>query len=285
MIEPFLSNRIPQSSAIDPLRAAPDCTGLTSEVGAALRSMLLAALATALAAGPAQAQGRGTQQDSAVPRSAAPDQLDLDLPVADPAAVIATEQAFARAAQEQGQWTAYAEYAADDAIMFAPQAVRAQDWLRGRADPPQAVSWQTHEVWSSCDGSLAVTRGAWQQADDSVGYFTTVWAQQERRGAGYRWVLDQGDTLEEPLPAPGAVEETVADCPWTGSQGMSEADIEAIDAEALRGGATVAGSGWSADGTLAYRYAVQPSGARELEVFIVKDGRVQDALRSEVAAP
>src|SRR5690606_29429218 len=94
---------------------------------------------------------------------------------ADPGKVVAAEIAFARTAQEKGQWTAFAEFAADDAVMFVPAPVKAKDWLKGQRDPAEAVRWQPHQVWSSCDGTLAVTRGAWQRADGSTGYFTTVW--------------------------------------------------------------------------------------------------------------
>jgi ketosteroid isomerase-like protein len=243
---------------------------------------LAAGLALIAGSGAAQAQGRGTSPGAEV-GDPAPEK-DEDVSLADPREVVAAERAFARAAQEKGQWTAYAEFAADDAIMFAPQPVKAQDWLSGRADPPQAVRWQTHEVWSSCDGSLAVTRGAWQQADGSVGYFTTVWHQQ---GNGeYRWALDQSDTLQEPLARPDKITTVVATCPWAvRTSGLNEADLANLDAEALRGGASNAGSGWSADGTLAYRYSVEPSGAREFVVFLLTDRGMQEVVHSEVAAP
>ena len=209
---------------------------------------------------------------------------DEDFRRADPAQVVAVELAFARAAQEKGQWTAFAEYATDDAVMFVPQPVNAQTWLKGRANPPQAVRWQPHRVWSSCDGSLAATKGAWQRPDGSVGYFTTVWQRQEKKKDGYRWVLDQGDALAEPLAAPEMIEGTVADCPSAGSTGISESELADLERKAVGDGAAEAGSGLSADRTLAYRYSVQPSGARELVVLLFKDGRVQEAMRSEVAA-
>lgn len=233
--------------------------------------------------GAVHAYAQGGQQGFALERRGS--DRDEDFRRADLASVIATELAFARAAQEDGQWTAFAEFATEDAVMFVPQAVNAQDWLKGRANPPQAVRWQPHQVWSSCDGSLAVTRGAWQRPDGSVGYFTTVWARQKKDKDGYRWVLDQGDVLAEPLAAPEMIEGKVADCAQAGSSQISEAELAALDGEALRAGATVAGSGWSADGTLAYRYVVQPSGARELVVLFAKDGSVDEVIRSEVAAP
>ncbi|MGA9221876.1 MAG: hypothetical protein WBZ57_11835, partial [Pseudomonas graminis] len=88
---------------------------------------------------------------------------------ANPSAVIAAEVGFAQLAQEKGQWTAFAANATADAVMFVPQMVYAQQWLKGRANPPQSVKWQPHIVWSSCDGSLMVSHGAWQGAKDTSG--------------------------------------------------------------------------------------------------------------------
>ena len=128
--------------------------------------------------------------------------------VAQPSDVIAAELAFAQRAQERGQWTAFRETAASDAEMFVPQRSNAQQWLRGRADPPVAVRWQPHEVWVSHDGSLAVTYGAWQRPN-GTGYFITVWKRQ--RDGGFKWVLDQGADLATPLAATDELRAHVAD--------------------------------------------------------------------------
>ena len=136
--------------------------------------------------------------------------FDRRIERANPSAVIAQELAFARAAQERGQWTAFAEFAGDNAVLFVPQPVEARAWLRGQVNPPQAVRWQPHQVWSSCDGTLALSKGAWQRPDGTTGYFTTAW-QRKQLGA-YRWTMDQGDTLEQPLPAPDLIGATVASC-------------------------------------------------------------------------
>jgi hypothetical protein len=48
-------------------------------------------------------------------------------PAANPSDVISAELAFARLAQEKGQWTAFRQTATSDAVMFVPQRVRAQD--------------------------------------------------------------------------------------------------------------------------------------------------------------
>lgn len=145
---------------------------------------------------------------------------------ANPGAVIAAELAFARAAQDDGQWTAFRKFSAKDAVMFVPQPVNAHDWLKKQPDPAQAVRWQPHKVWSSCDGSLAVTKGAWQRADGSVGYFTTVWERQ--KNGKYLWVLDRGDTLAKALPEPEMIGTEIATCgsgPLPGAEGnVLEAD-------------------------------------------------------------
>ena len=134
-------------------------------------------------------------------------------PAANPSDVISAELAFARLAQEKGQWTAFRQTAANDAVMFVPQRVRAQDWLKGRADPATAVKWQPSAVWSSCDGSYAVTQGHWRSANSSGG-FVTVWQRQgdPRRPTGYKWVLDMSVTTEHGTASPDTIAAKVADC-------------------------------------------------------------------------
>ena len=98
----------------------------------------------------------------------------------DPSSVIAAEIAFNRLAQEEGQWTAFRETAADDAVMFVPDQVLAKDWLKKQADPPASVSWSPSIVYVSCDGRLAASTGNWKRPDGSVGYFTTLWRRDKK---------------------------------------------------------------------------------------------------------
>lgn len=191
-------------------------------------------------------------------------------PAANPSAVIATELAFARTAQQKGQWTAFREYAARDAVMFVPQPVNAPDWLRRQQDPPQAVTWQPHQVWSSCDGSLAVTRGAWQRPDGSTGYFTAVW--QRQTNGSYRWAMDQRDTLPQALPAPEMIGATVADC---GTRPAPTA-ISVAEGEVREGRA--------ADGSLQWSVVVAPDGGREVVVKLWQDGEMKNIVHETVAA-
>jgi hypothetical protein len=192
--------------------------------------------------------------------------------VAQPGDVVAAELAFARTAQEKGQWTAFAEFATDDAVMFVPEAVNAQQWLKGRANPAQAVKWQPHQVWSSCDGSLAVTKGAWQRPDGSGGYFTTVWQRDD--DGDYKWVMDQGDVLAAPLEEPDMIGATVADC-----------TAKPVPPPVSLGGPTdIVRAGGAVDGSLLWRVIVGADGSRSVRVSYWNNQGWQTALREDVAA-
>jgi hypothetical protein len=122
------------------------------------------------------------------------------LAAAAPQSVIEAERAFAAAAQTEGQWTAFRANAAPEAVMFAPDQVNAQQWLKDRADPRSAVMWWPARAWLSCDGKTAATTGPWvRNGGKLVGYFTTIWAKQP--DGGWKWVLDHGDALDKPRPA------------------------------------------------------------------------------------
>lgn len=205
---------------------------------------------------------------------------------ANPSAVIAAEIAFAQLAQEKGQWTAFAETAAADAVMFTPQMVYAQQWLKGRANPPVAVKWQVHKVWASCDGSLMASYGAWQGPRGS-GWFTTLW-QRQPNGA-YKWVLDHGDTLKEPLAAPEMLSGLTADCPARKERPMGEPDrrpgkppkpVKAKDVPALD---PAHRAGKSLDGSLYWDVTVSTDSARHLVITWKKGGKDEVLLDQKVA--
>lgn len=191
-------------------------------------------------------------------------------PIANPGAVVAAEVAFSQLAQEKGQWTAFRATAAPDAEMFVPQRVKALDFLKGKADPPHSVKWQPHLVWSSCDGSIAVTHGAWQRPD-STGYFTTVWA----RGVdgSYKWILDHGDRLPVALFAPEMITSKVAEC--SGKPGVP-ITAPAVGADMKQ---TV-----SRDQTLVVSSSVAPDGGRSVTVKLW-NGTTHDVVLQEQVAP
>lgn len=178
--------------------------------------------------------------------------------IANPSAIIAAEIAFNRLAQEKGQWTAFRETAAKNAVMFDPQPNLAQAWLKGRADPAASVKWQTHKAFMSCDGKTGATTGAWQRPNGTFGYFTTVWQfiQKNERGDGeWKWVLDHGDTLASPREPREMIETRVASCKGKASA-LLTAPAEGAQMK----------SGLSRDQSLSYTWVVQPDGARTVEV-------------------
>jgi hypothetical protein len=214
----------------------------------------------------------------AAPASAEKRRRPAGVGTANPSALIAAEIAFARAAREKGQWTAFDKFADDEAVMFVPQPVMAKDWLKGRNDPAQPVQWEPYDVWMSCDGTLGVTKGEWHGPDGSVGYFTTIWKQQKK--GDYRWVLDQGDTLAEPLEKPDWLSATVADCP---KRRGGPPPVEAKEPDEKRRAAGMDGSGQSDDGTLSWAYHVTADNARTLSVSLRKGGEMTEVLSVSVA--
>lgn len=146
---------------------------------------------------------------SAAPQGHPRGQRPLPL-AANPSAVIAADLALARAALEQGQWTGLAQFAAADATLYVPEQVNALQWLKGRANPAQPARWQPHQVWSSCDGSLAATHGARQGAGGAAGQYLTIW--QRQPNGGLKWLLDVAGPVEQPLAKPEMLSATIADC-------------------------------------------------------------------------
>lgn len=196
--------------------------------------------------------------------------------IASPSAIIAEEIAFNKLAQEKGQWTAFRETAAKDAVMFVPQPVLAQEWLKGRADPAASVKWQPHKTFMSCDGKTGVNTGAWQRPDGSVGYFTTVWQfipKNDRGDGTWKWVLDHGDSLTAPREPNEMIETRVASCKGS-APAMLVAPAEGAKMK----------SGFSRDQSLNYTWVVQPDGARTLEVKLWNGTASETVLFDRVAA-
>ncbi|MBU7581056.1 MAG: hypothetical protein KAF27_11425 [Porphyrobacter sp.] len=121
---------------------------------------------------------------------------------AQPSTIVAAELAFARAAQEQGQWTAFAQFAAPGALLHGANGpFPIAPWLATQANPPQAVAWKPRTVVMSCDGAVAVSQGRYRDPQGKVGNFVTVWERQP--DGAYRYVFDVGgDDVPQPPPAP-----------------------------------------------------------------------------------
>jgi hypothetical protein len=194
--------------------------------------------------------------------------LALVLAAAPPQTAVDAERAFVGAAQSGGQWTAFRRFATEDATMFTPHAVKAQEWLKDRKDPPSALMWWPADSVVSCDGAMAVNSGPWMRPKgDAFGYFTTVWARQA--DGGWKWTMDGGDGLAVPRPAGDAPKIRHASCKGRPST---------VPAVRYRDGET--GEGQSEDRTLAWRWHVAPDGSRSFDAWLW-DGRQMRAVKSD----
>jgi hypothetical protein len=199
---------------------------------------------------------------------------------ASPAAIVAADVALSQLAQRKGQWTALRATSAEGAVMFVPQPVIARDWLKAQQDPAQPVAWQPQQVWLSCDGSLAVSYGASQQAGGSPGYFTTVWQRQPK--GDYRWIMTQSDTLAAAMTAPDMIGAGVATCERATHSPSQATRAAPTAAPAFPASAR---GGWSEDRTLNWSMSVGADCSRALTVSLYrgKDKPMDPVLQKRVA--
>lgn len=197
---------------------------------------------------------------------------------AQPSRIVAAEIAFARSAREQGQWSAFRQFAAPGAIIHTPSGpVPVDTFLAGRADPTEAVQWEPRAVAISCNGALAVSQGRYTDPDGTVGNFVTVW---QRQGDGqYRYVYDvSGPDVPQPPPRKpiedgdivvtsiDAVLGLVASCP------RGEGEIPPPPAIPI-GEDGKADARLSRDGTLRWRWEQREDGTRYAGVEYFYEGR------------
>lgn len=129
---------------------------------------------------------------------------------AQPSTIVRTELAFARMAREDGQWTAFREFAAPAGAMLHGRngLVPALAVLEGLADPASSVQWAPRRVVMSCDGEFAISQGRYLDPEGLVGTFITIWQRQPDNE--YRWIYDGGGP-DVPQPAPRARDEEEGD--------------------------------------------------------------------------
>jgi len=207
-------------------------------------------------------------------------------PIAEPGNVAASDIAFARALRDEGESTAFRRFAAESAVVHLPEGpVPAADWLARQPDAEAAVDWEPRAVWTSCDGSLAVSFGRTQAASGLVGSYVTAW--QRQRNGTYRWTYHTS-ALDDPQPAPrpqeavpegdnvivvpgfNAIEGKAADC-------VRAASPPRATGAAITGAASD-GMTFSEDRTLQWRWEQRASGGGRVVVDYLRDGRWQQAL-------
>ena len=209
---------------------------------------------------------------------------------AQPSLIVARESAFARAAREDGQWTAFLEFAADDALLHGRNGpVRAMAALSGLKNPDQAVQWSPRTVMMSCDGKMAVSTGRFRDPEDKVGNFVTVW---KRNGFDdeYKWAYDAGGH-DNPQPPPvvrdpdeivatayEAVQGLVADCPKPG-------ETIPLPPIVVVSGAADSKTTRSSDNTLEWQWVHFADGSKAVRASYWKDGEWQRIIDRSLAAP
>lgn len=206
-------------------------------------------------------------------------------PRADPSAVVAAEIALLRESRELGRAEALRRTAAPGALMDQP----------GGAATPERHAPST--IWSSCDGTLAVSYGRTRTAEGLVGNFLTVWQREnDRRGAGeYRWLfLTSAADVPQPAPPPppadtqklgeydilvpglDLVEGKVAQCPPRAARRQPGERAAEPRADATQPAPGMVHT--SRDETLRWRWSSTAAGARQVTVEAMRDGAWQEVI-------
>ncbi|MXO86589.1 hypothetical protein GRI38_11195 [Altererythrobacter aurantiacus] len=212
---------------------------------------------------------------------------------AQPSRIIAREIAFARAARDDGQWTAFREFAAPNALIHGRNGpIVAEPWLASQDDPDEAVRWEPRAIWMSCDGSLAVSQGRFREPGGIVGDFVTVWERQPNGEYLYTYDFGAPDNPQPVAPpkqpaigendivvtAMNMVEGNVSQCATRGTT------IPAPPALTTPANAQVS-STLSDDRTLRWTWQHGPAQQRSVTVDWIVDGAWQQALSFTAPEP
>lgn len=209
---------------------------------------------------------------------------------AQPSSIVSTEIAYARAAKEQGLSGASADFAAPGALMHGrngPVPLTAIAGALGGRD--EAPAWVTRVVVQSCDGSLALSQGRFQDAEGYVGNYVTVWTRQS--DGSFRWTYDVAgrDNPQPPPPedfedgdivvtALDSIQGLVATCPRGGDPvppppAIPVGEEGAADAQLSR------------DGTLRWRWEHRADGTKYVSADYFYAGQWVAAIEEELASP
>jgi ketosteroid isomerase-like protein len=126
---------------------------------------------------------------------------DVDLEKA-VGSLIAAEKAYAKLAADKGFREASISVFADDAVIFAPNAVNGKKfWREAKKDP--VIAWRPTFASISRSGELGYTTGPWEsrksrdaEKPDAFGQFVTAW--QKNKHGEWKVALDVG--LDHPQP-------------------------------------------------------------------------------------
>ena len=207
----------------------------------------------------------------------------LLLATAPVATAVDAENRFSAEAQKIGLWTAFRKYADRDAVMFTPQAVWVQQFLKDRKDPPKAINWRPAHSFVSCDGRTAVNTGPWFTPDGKRGgFFTTVWQRTEGK---WHWVYDGGGPLDDSAKTPPMKPQTHRATCAGKAPGAPIIPPPPLTSKQARTTPNDNGRGQSADKTLGWDWRVDKNGGRKFRVYQWNGARYAQVLFNDVPAP
>jgi len=164
---------------------------------------------------------------------------------ADPAPVVAAERAFAADGLAMGIRGSFLKHSAPEAILFAPDPVKAHDLYGARPDRanPPLVWWP---LWAglAASGDLGFTTGPATFDGKPSGYYFTVWKRQA--DGAWKWVYDGGAPSDgTSAPGPETAPQALADA--TGKPGHPDgawSGVQAAEARLAKSAVTDAASAY-----------------------------------------
>lgn len=197
--------------------------------------------------------------------------LALPLPAQAPSveAVLRSELAFARHADEKGIRSAFLTWLMEDAPAFTPRLVRAREFYQPDPGDPGHLAWYPEAVGMAASGDLAWSYGPWDYAAKkgekalAHGHFLSLWRRQANRG----WMVQADIGIPHPAPAsPVPLFKAAAVPPVIGGanprledayQTLRRKEAELAAAWSVQGGAALVGE--LADGARVLRPGTAPS--------------------------
>lgn len=206
---------------------------------------------------------------------------------ANSSAVLVADIAFARLAREKGQWTAFRETAAPDAITVMAGPVLAQQWLKDRADPPVAARWQATSLFMACDGRTGASTGPLTFPDGTIGHYASVWQNLEKPRAKkpkWKWAFNYGVTAPMPAQDDDMITSRTATCTGNPKAALGDIPLGPLpkDAPLVAPGAN--GARASADGTMVWRWSATANGGQTVTIELWNGTSFDTVVRDEIPA-
>lgn len=193
---------------------------------------------------------------------------------ADPAPVIAAEQAFAKSVAELGVRDGFLAHMADEAVVFTPDVVNAKTLFTARPagkapkDGGTLLTWWPVFAGLAQSGDLGFTTGPAEANGKRFTHYFTVWKRQA--DGGWKWLYDGGVQNDASAdPAAGAPVAALAE----GTPGGTFAEVEAAETALAHGALT--------DQAGAYRAVLAPDA--QVQGSPGKPALTPEAVRQEIA--